>query len=64
MTDNEGVTMVSAAFKRLKQSKADNLQRLQHSLGFKSGSHKRKRLVLAVGEKLAKRTFADETNSG
>ncbi|OAI45005.1 hypothetical protein AYO43_08585 [Nitrospira sp. SCGC AG-212-E16] len=51
--------MVSSAFTKLKQSKADNLQRLRHSLGFKSGSHKRKRLVLAVGGKLAKRTILD-----
>lgn len=53
--------MVSAAFKQLKQSKANNLQRLRHSLGFKSGSHKRKRLVLAVGGKLAKRTILNSS---
>lgn len=52
--------MVSPAFKRLKQrSGSMELQRLRHSLGFKSGKHKRKRLVLAVGEKLAKRTILD-----
>jgi hypothetical protein len=52
--------MVSAAFKRLKQrSGADELERLRHSLGFKSGKHKRKRLVLAVGERVGKRTILD-----
>jgi hypothetical protein len=50
--------MISKAFKRLKQrSGAVELKRLQHSLGFKSGKHKRTRLVMAVGEKLARRTI-------
>ena len=52
--------MVSAAFKQLKQrSGADELTRLQHSLGFSAGTHKRKRLIRAVGGKLAKRTLLD-----
>jgi len=52
--------MISKAFKRLKQrSGAVGLERLRHSLGFKSGTHKRTRLVMAVGKKLAKRTILD-----
>lgn len=51
--------MVSKAFKRLKRSRADELTRLQHSLGFKSGKHKRTRLFMAVGKSLAKRTILD-----
>ena len=51
--------MISKAFKRLKRSRVNELTRLQHSLGFKSGKHKRTRLVMAVGKKLAKRTILD-----
>lgn len=51
--------MVSSAFRRFKQSRADTFERLRHSLSFKSGKHKRKRLDIAVGKKIAKRTLLD-----
>jgi hypothetical protein len=51
--------MVSAAFKRFKRSRAKDFERVRHLLGFKVGTHKRNRLVRAVGKRVGKRTILD-----
>ena len=55
--------MVSEAFtfeQLKKRSGAAELERLRHLLGFNSGTHKKTRLVRAVGKKLATRTILDD----
>lgn len=53
-------------FKQLKErSGAAELERVRHLLGFKVGTHKRKRLVQAVGKRVGKRTILDsDTHTG